>query len=146
MKFPRNVRIFRGQLDVAPFASVFFLLVIFMMVSSWVVYTPGVRLQLPVADDLPGTDKRTVEVAIDKNGRLYFESKSIEEGELSDKLRRKVAAASPEPLTLVVQADEAVSYKMLLRLRMVARDAGISDALLATLPRVLAPPGSPSKP
>ena len=26
MKFPRNARIFRGQLDAAPFAAVFFLL------------------------------------------------------------------------------------------------------------------------
>ncbi len=145
MKFPRNARIFRGQLDVAPFASVFFLLVIFLMVSSWVVYTPGVRLQLPVADNLPGTDKPTVAVAIDKSGRLYFKNRSIEEAELSEELRKSVTA-SVEPLTLVVQADEAVSYKMLIRLRVLARDAGISDALLATLPRVMAPPGAPSKP
>ena len=42
MKFPRNARIFRGQLDAAPFAAVFFLLVIFMMLGS-LVYTPGAR-------------------------------------------------------------------------------------------------------
>ena len=30
MRFPRNLRIFRGQLDFTPFASVFFLLVIFV--------------------------------------------------------------------------------------------------------------------
>ena len=56
MKFPRNAYIFRGHLDAAPFASVFLLLVIFLMAGS-LVYTPGVRLQLPVADDLSGTDK-----------------------------------------------------------------------------------------
>src|SRR5262245_19931708 len=98
MKFPRNARIFRGQLDVAPFAAVFFLLVIFLMLSS-LVYTPGVRLELPVADNLPGTDKPTVAVAIDKNGRLYFENKWIEQSELSERLR-KAASHSPEPLTL----------------------------------------------
>lgn len=40
MRFARNARIFRGQLDAAPFAAVFFLLVIFMMLGS-LVYTPG---------------------------------------------------------------------------------------------------------
>ena len=45
MKFPRNARIFRGQLDAAPFAAVFFLLVIFMMLGS-LVYTPGARLRV----------------------------------------------------------------------------------------------------
>ena len=56
MKFPRNARIFRGRLDVAPFAAVFFLLATFLLLGS-LVYTPGVRLELPEADDLPGTDK-----------------------------------------------------------------------------------------
>jgi len=36
MKFPRNARIFRGQLDAAPFAIVFFLLVLFLMLASLV--------------------------------------------------------------------------------------------------------------
>jgi hypothetical protein len=40
MKFPRNARIFRGQLDAAPFAAVLFLLVIFLMLGS-LVYTTG---------------------------------------------------------------------------------------------------------
>jgi len=78
MKFPRNARIFRGQLDAAPFAAVLFLLVIFLMLGS-LVYTPGVPLQLPVANDLPGTDKPTIAVAIDGNGRLFFENQGIEE-------------------------------------------------------------------
>src|ERR1035441_8866734 len=67
MKFPRNARIARGQLDVAPFAAVFFLLVIFMLLGS-LVYTPGARLQLqlPRADGLAGTDKPTVSVVIGK--------------------------------------------------------------------------------
>ena len=40
MKFPRNARIFRGHLEIAPFASVFFLLVIFVSLSS-LMYTPS---------------------------------------------------------------------------------------------------------
>ena len=41
MKFPRNARILRSQLDAAPFAAVFFLLVIFMMLGSLVLYAGG---------------------------------------------------------------------------------------------------------
>ena len=146
MKFPRNARIFRGQLDAAPFAAVFFLLVIFMMLGS-LVYTPGARLQLqlPRADGLPGTDKPTVSVAVDGDGRLYYENQWIEESELRDRLR-EAAKKSPEPLTLVVQADKSVSYETCLRLALLAREAGISEALLATLPRAYAAPASRSRP
>jgi len=132
MKFPRNARIFRGPLDVAPFAAVFFLLIIFLMIAS-LVYTPGVRLEILSADDLPGIAGPSVSVAIDGNGRLYFENQWIEENELKTRLRSAVTN-SKEPLTLVVQPDKGVTYEMLVRLALVARDAGIAQALLATLP------------
>jgi len=138
VKFPRNARIFRGRLDAAPIAAVFFLLVIFLMLSS-LVYTPGVHVELPAVADLPGTDKPTVSVALDRNGRLYFENQSIEESQLRSQLR-SAAKNSAEPLTLVVQADRAATYEMVLHLALLARDAGIQDALLATLPRPLASP------
>jgi biopolymer transport protein ExbD len=138
MKFPRNARLLRSQLDVAPFASVFVLLVIFVMLGS-LIYTPGARLQLqlPRADGLAGTDKPTVSVAIDADGRLYYENQWIDETALSSRLQQ-AANKSSEPLTLVVQADKSVSYERLMRLTLLARDAGIPEALLATLPGPLA--------
>ncbi len=146
MKFTRSATIFRGQLDAAPFAAVFFLLVIFMMLGS-LVYTPGARLerQLPRAEGLPGTDKPTVSVAIDADGRLYYENQWIEEPELRRRLQAAVRK-STEPLTLMVQADKAVSYEKCLRLALLGREAGISEALLATLPRPYTAPQSSSSP
>ena len=141
MKFPRNARMLRSQLDVAPFASVFFLLVIFVMLGS-LVYTPGVRIQLPVADDLPGIEKPTLHVAVDASGRLYFQNQRIDERELKNRFQAAVASAG-EPLTLVIQADKNVTQADLIRLGLLARDAGITNGLLATLPRLIAapPPG-----
>jgi biopolymer transport protein ExbD len=144
MKFPRNARIFRGRLDVAPFAAVFFLLAIFLLLSC-LVYTPGVRLELPVASGLPGTDRPTVAVAIDAQGRLYFENQWIEEAALKTRLKQIVAGAR-EPLELMVQADKAVTYEQLLRLTLLARDAGITNTWLATLPSPTALPSGSSFP
>lgn len=133
MKFPRNARIFRGQLDAAPFAAVFFLLVMFLMLGS-LMNTPGVRLELPLADDLPSTDKPTVSVAIDSTGRYYYDNQLIQEKQLGASLRQAVIA-SAEPLTLIMHADRAVSTEMLINLSILARSAGITNGLLATLPR-----------
>ena len=146
MRFLRNARIIRGHLDAAPFAAVFFLLVMFMMLGS-LVYTPGarIRLQLPEAKDLPGTDRPTVSVAVDADGRLYYENQWIEEAALARRLQA-AAKQSPEPLTLVVQADKSVSYEKCLRLALLARDAGIAEALLATLPRAYESPATESNP
>jgi biopolymer transport protein ExbD len=159
MKFQRNARIFRGQLDAAPFAAVCLLLVIFLMAgllaytpgrrpAGSLVYTPAVRLQLPVANDLPGWDQPSVSVAIDKNGQLYFENQWIGENELRRRLTAVAAVAqrSHQPLTLLVQADKEATYEMILRLRLLARDAGIPEAFLATLPRPFDESAPRSKP
>ena len=143
MKFPRNARIFRGQLDAAPFAIVFSCLLLFLLLSS-LVYTPGVAIRLPAASGLPGTDKpTTVAVAMDRNGRLYYDYKSVDEAELRLRLRQAVSKSS-EPLTMLLQADQAVTIAQLTRLEMLARDVGIVEIWQATLP---APePNTSSKP
>ncbi len=141
MKFPRSARIFRGHLDFAPFASVFFLLLIFAVLGT-LIYTPGVpvkvELQLPRADNLAGTDRPTIAVAVDAAGRFYFENQPMEPAELKASLQL-AAKKSAEPLTLLVQADKQVAYDHLMRLTLLARDAGIQDALFATLPRAFTP-------
>lgn len=137
MKFPRNTRLLRSPFDVAPFAAVFFLLVIFMLLGA-LLPVQGLRVQLqpPTADDLPGVNNPAVAVAIDSNGRFYFANQIVSEAELKSNLARAVKK-SREPLTLVVHADKTVTYEQLVRLTLLARSVGIQNALLATLPRVV---------
>jgi biopolymer transport protein ExbD len=56
---------------------------------------------------------------------------------------RGAAKKSREPLTLLIYADKAVSYEQLVRLTLLARDAGIPNALGATLPRIINAPAKP---
>jgi biopolymer transport protein ExbD len=146
MKFPRNTRLLRSPFDVAPFAAVFFLLVIFLMLAA-LLPTPGLPLQLPAVSnvpglDLPGTDKPSVAVAVDASGRFYFANQIIDEKGLASRLTT-AAKNSREPLTLVIHADKAVTYETLVHLTLIAREAGIQTALLATLPRPTNPSAQP---
>ena len=134
MKFPRNAKILHSPFEMAPFAAVFFLLVNFLLLFA-LLPTPGVPLRLPVASGLPGVDTLTVAVAVDSGGRLYFKNQIVtNEMQLSNDLHA-AAGNSRAPLTLVIHADKSVTYDQLVRLTVLARDAGITNALLATLPR-----------
>jgi biopolymer transport protein ExbD len=135
MKFPRNEKILRSPFEVAPFAAVFFLLVMFLMLST-LLPTPGVLMQLqpPAAADLPGIRQPSIAVALDANGRFYFRNQAVTEMQLRSGLSNVVKNSST-PLTLVIHADKSISYDRLLHLTLLARDAGINNALLATLPR-----------
>ena len=141
MKFPRNSRLLRSSFDMAPFAAVLFLLVIFLMLGAFLP-TSGLPLRLPVANGLPGTDQPTVAVAVDANGRFYFANQIVTEDKLKSALKT-AAQMSHAPLTLVIRADQTVTYDRLIHLALLARDAGIQNALLATLPRVVTAPAAP---
>jgi len=143
MKFPRNIRLLRSPFDVAPFAAVFFILVIFVLLSA-LSPVPGLQMQLnpPVADNLAGTDKPSISVAVSADGRFYFKNQLVSDAQLQAGLAA-AATNSPEPLTLVIHADKSVTYDQLVHLTLLARDAGIQNALLATLPRILAAPAKP---
>lgn len=138
MKFPRNARILRSQLDAAPLAAVFFLLVIFVLLGT-VVYRPGIRMQLPVADNLPGVDKPTINVLVDASQRLFFANQLVTEAELKTHLSR-AATNSAEPPTLVVQFDKTVPYEFQMRVYLLARDTGLREVLLAVAPRFIEAP------
>ncbi|MGO8836427.1 MAG: ExbD/TolR family protein [Limisphaerales bacterium] len=143
MKFARHSRLLRGSFDMAPFAAVLFLLLVFLLLGA-LLPTAGLPLRLPVADDLPGTDKPTIAVAVDAGGRFYFANQMITEDKLKSALKTAVRK-SPQPLTLVIHADKAVTYDQLVQLVLLAQapDIGITNLLLATLPRVVNAPAKP---
>ncbi len=149
MKLQRQIRPLDTVLDLPSIASVFFLLVLFVMLGP-LVYAPGYRVELPVAAGLAGVDKPTVTVAVDAAQQLYFANRLVSEAELKSRL---IAAAREfgENLTLVVQADRAVTYEYLVRLITLAREAGLRQTLLATRPPAAMPPpaagrGGPTAP
>ena len=144
MKFPRNSKILRSQFDVAPFAAVFFLVVIFLMLGA-LMPVPGlhVRLDPPAADNLPGAAGKTVAMAVDSTGRFFIENRPVTERQLKTSLQTAVASAH-EPLTLIIHADRTVSYDQISHLALIAREKpiGITNILLATLPRVTDAPAA----
>jgi biopolymer transport protein ExbD len=143
MKFPRNAKILRSPFEMAPFAAVFFLLVIFLLLTA-LMPVQGLRVQLqpPVAADLPGIDKPTVAMAVDSSGRFYFANQIVSEAQLNSSLSNAVKN-SRAPLTLVIHADKTVTEDRLIHLALLARYAGIQNALLATLPGAASAPARP---
>ena len=127
MKFPRTAKILRSQFDVAPFAAVFFALLI-------------LNLTPPSAADLPGVDRPVIALAVDSQNRLYFENQIVTEAVLKTSLAAAIKGAC-EPLTLVIHADKTVTYDELAHLALLAREPetgntnlSITNIVLATLP------------
>ncbi|PYK62832.1 MAG: hypothetical protein DME21_05020 [Verrucomicrobia bacterium] len=134
MKFPRHARIFCGQLDASPFVGVLFLVAIFLLLNSSLVFLPGVPIDLPEAADLSGVTGRPIAVAVDRNGRFYFRNQLINTNELQLELHKAVRE-SKEPPPLVLMVDKSVPYDTIMNvLAGLAREAGVRKAWLVARP------------
>ncbi len=132
MKFPRNAKIFRGQLDVAPFASVFFLLALFMVFSSLLVSSPGVKIKLPALESetamrvtLPKLD-----VAVTAEGQIIFEGQVVPQAELRERLRAAVSRFTNSVPSLVLHADQRADLETTLQICQSAVDVGIEQTVV----------------
>jgi len=134
MKFPRHARIFCGQLDASPFVGVLFLVAIFLLLNSSLVFVPGVPIDLPEAADLSGVTGRPIAVAVDRNGRFYFRNQVINRNDLQLELHKAVRE-SKEPPPLVLMADKSVPCDTIMNLLAgLAREAGVKEAWLVARP------------
>jgi biopolymer transport protein ExbD len=105
MRFPRQAKIFRGQLDAAPVAGVLFLLLIFLQISS-LLYTPGVLVNLhnPAA---------TIRIA--KDGRIQFDTNFFTAAQTNELRAALQNSAAGPPFDL--QADPATPPAVAARAR-----------------------------
>lgn len=139
MKFPRQNKPFRGSFDFAPYMGVFFLFILFSVLQSSVIYQPGVQVDLPRAEGLPGIEGPVLVAVVDATGQIFYNNQVIGEKALRTALRSELRRLG-QPATLIIQADANVKYSQLLHLSALAREAGVQKALLATRP---APTGQP---
>jgi biopolymer transport protein ExbD len=108
MRYPRNVKIFRGGVDAAPFAGLFFATMLFMVLFHSHVFFPGVPVALADEEQEPAEmNERLVEVLRDRKvrflGEVYeaaaFEAEvasHVQQGTLPDRVLLKSDPGTPE--------------------------------------------------
>lgn len=140
MRLPRNLKMLRGPVDSSALAGTVFLLWVVTLLHSSLVLPPGIRVQLPTAENAWGAVVPQMALAVDPSGRLWFEHQLVAESNLVASLRQRAAQWSNPP-TLLVMMDREVPAQTLARLVTLSRAAGVAEVVLATSPRPGAPPG-----
>ncbi len=124
MKFQRNLKIFRGQMDAAPLAGVFFLLLFFILFQSSLVFVPGFSIELSEEKDLTAGGPRRL-VVIDEKEQFKYEGQTWKPEAFYERLTNELRRAKG-PRSLVVRNARQVPPQTLNRLRSVAADLGIA--------------------
>lgn len=122
MRFPRQAKIFRGQLDAAPVAAVSFLLVLMLLLQFSQTFIPGVSVQLGQPTQVAEDPGRTVRVLL--NGKIAFREKNYDIADL-EKYFREENQLNRLPRNFFFDAEPGSDQAIIQRVQNVALEVGV---------------------
>jgi biopolymer transport protein ExbD len=130
VKFGRSRRA-DPMLDVTPMIDIVFQLVLFFMVSTTFISSPGIQVDLPRANSqVVLSEKKDINVWVTVEGAVYVDDDPVDLDELRNRLRD---AAESDPTTLVViKADAGVEHGRVVTTMDIARSEGLTRLAIAT--------------
>jgi biopolymer transport protein ExbD len=118
--------------DLVPMIDVVFQLVIFFMVSSTFVLTPGIDLNLPESATAEKLVMTKLVVSVFSEDEIYLNKDRYSLGELSGALSDIEAAEDEEIRSVVVEGDKNIPYQLLIQVLDVLRRNGFRGINLKT--------------
>ena len=131
MRFERRLKT-RTNVDLIPLIDVVFQLVIFFMVSSTFILTPGISLVLPRSTTSEPVVMTKLVMTVRSKDEIYLNKEKYDIEGLDRRLSELTEEEKEEIKTVVVEGDERVSYSLLVQVLDVLRMNGFKGVNLKT--------------
>jgi biopolymer transport protein ExbD len=130
MQFKRRLKP-TATVDLVPLIDVVFQLVVFFMVSSTFILTPGISLTLPESSSAEPTVMTRLVITISGEEEIYLNKEQYSLESLEAALQQFSQREELENLqTVVVEGDEGVSYSLMVRVLDTLRGHGFEGVNL----------------
>lgn len=132
MKFRRNLTVAGAEMDMTPLIDVVLQLIIFFMLCSSFVFNPGVKVELPEYRSDESISKSDIILTITEEQLYFYNDSSTDLAQLDKKFRQ--AASENRNARLIIKAAQEVPHGAVVRVMLMAKDAGIKNQAFATRP------------
>ena len=119
------------RIDLTPMVDVVFLLLIFFMISTTFVESPGISIKLPESSaQTVDREPKEIKVYLSSEGVIYHRDKKISLDDFKALLAQHQSEA--EQTTVLLLADQESRHGKVVTLMDLARDAGFVKLAIAT--------------
>lgn len=120
----------KPSINIIPMIDViFFLLVFFMLFTSFRTNPYGIEMQLPKAVTVTEQKSENMVIDINNKGNFYYEGKKLPLSEIKSIARNKYK--KNKGLTVIINADKTTQYKYIVSVMDNIRQVGIYNLALA---------------
>lgn len=119
------------RIDLTPMVDVVFLLLIFFMISTTFVESPGISIKLPESSaQTVEREPQEIKIYLSREGDIFFKDQKISLEEYRGVLAKHQGNA--EQTTVLLLADQESRHGKVVTLMDIARDAGFTRLAIAT--------------
>jgi biopolymer transport protein ExbD len=119
------------RVDLTPMVDVVFLLLIFFMISTTFVETPGISVKLPESSSQQRKQEvKEVKVYLSKDGRIFLGEQELDQNGLRRRL--KAYGARTKNMTFLLLADKEALHGKVVALMDLAKETGFEKLAIAT--------------
>ena len=121
-------------IELTSLIDVMFMLVLFFLVTTTFVSSPGMKVDLPksAAKDIV-RNKKDLTIVLSKDQAILLNQKPVSEATLQERLFEE-AQLNPETM-VIIRADQNSSHGFVVRIMDYARNAGLTKLAIATDPK-----------
>lgn len=129
--FPRKRKRLMSEINVVPYIDVMLVLLVIFMITAPLL-TQGVKVDLPQAAAKPvdTTDRETLIVTVDREGRYYLDDRRVTSEELKRKVQGILRARPQTPV--MIRGDRNVAYGQVVKAMTLLQAAGAPSVGLIT--------------
>jgi biopolymer transport protein ExbD/biopolymer transport protein TolR len=120
-----------AEINMIPFIDIVLVLLIIFMVTAPVIQS-GIEVNVPRTQVVREITEQRIEVSIDKEQKVYFQSVPVNVNELGDRIREKLL--DPARQSVYLRADEAVPFGVVATVMDRLKLAGIENISIVTQP------------
>jgi len=127
----RSKRAKGGSLDITPLVDLVFLLIIFFLLSTTFIVSPGIRIDLPTASSQKiHKEKKEITLSVDQAGVVYFNKDAIDPAALSSRLA--ASAQEDRDTTVLVRGDANTGFGRVVEVLDMVKQSGLHRIAIMT--------------
>ena len=131
MRFKRRLTT-QSTPNLIPMIDVVFQLVVFFMVSTTFIITPGISLVLPSSQTAESVAMSKLVITVVARDEIYYNKEQHNLSSLSKRLAEITEAEKEQIKTVVLEGDRSISYSVLVEILDVLRINGFKGVNLRT--------------
>jgi len=111
-----------STVDLIPMIDVIFQLVVFFMVSSTFIITPGIKLELPSSSTAEPVILSQLVVTIVSENELYINDKPSSLSTMANQLNNTEIESTVKNTNVIIEGDRKVSYSLMIKVLDILRE------------------------